>query len=258
MHLTLGTSRRRATPGSPSSINRATARILNSFEPDRTQSKPFHAVREAGTFRRYCRWWSGLLISLNRLSDDEDGSILQDQLLLNNRSLERLIRKMNQAAQALLAVNTDALDLDDCLRDSSLQLHAQDLCEHVRDLSTSLVRVNHEHSPFQAGVVAFSALKTLSSDGAWVGAHDYSGFLSGMIHCMQLWLLGHCVQRARQSPQDRCMQDIVRQECNEFLVNTTSTPVAELSFWRLLTWKARNDTVRHPVTTLNADCTQVS
>ncbi len=53
------------------------------------------------------------------------------------------------------------------------------------------------------------------------------------------------------------MQDIVRQECNSFLVNTTSTPIAELSFWRLLSWKARNDTVRHPVTTLNTDCTQV-
>ena len=165
---------------------------------------------------------------------------------------------MDRVVHALVAVNTDALDLADYLRDSSLQLHAMDICEQVRDLSTSLVRVTHDHSPFQTGVVAFAALKTLSSDGAWVGAHDFSRFLSSMIHCMQLWLLGYSIESDRQSSQgDVRMQDLVRQECDEFLVNTTSTTIAELSFWRLLTWKARNDTVRHPVTTLNADCTQV-
>lgn len=34
--------------------------------------------------------------------------------------------------------------------------------------------------------------------------------------------------------------------------------MGELLCWRLLTWTASNDTVRHPVTTINASCTQVN
>jgi len=43
-----------AIPGDKAfSINRPIARMLNTFEPGRTQSKPFIGVRELSTLRRY-------------------------------------------------------------------------------------------------------------------------------------------------------------------------------------------------------------
>ena len=79
-----------------------------------------------------------------------------------------------------------------------------------------------------------------------------------MIHCMQLWLLGYCIsQQRRQSPRPR-LEDIVQEQCRLHLVNTTPGPMAELSFWRLLTKAARNDTTHPPVTTITDDCMQVN
>lgn len=76
---------------------------------------------------------------------------------------------------------------------------------------------------------------------------------------MQLWLLGYCYRPAGNNRlQPSLLEESVRTECRQYLVNTTPTPAAELLYWRLLTWTASNDTVRHPVTTINADCTQVN
>ena len=43
-------------------------------------------------------------------------------------------------------------------------------------------------------VVAYTSLYALNRHGAWKAASDFKPFLSRMIHCIQLWLLGHCVQ----------------------------------------------------------------
>lgn len=54
------------------------------------------------------------------------------------------------------------------------------------------------------------------------------------------------------------LEAVVREQYKEFLVNTKASPTSELLYWRLLTWTASNDTIRHPVTTINASCTQVN
>ena len=38
------------------------------------------------------------------------------------------------------------------------------------------------------------ALRTLESNGAWIAAHKFTFVTSGIIHCMQLWLLDYCYQ----------------------------------------------------------------
>lgn len=53
------------------------------------------------------------------------------------------------------------------------------------------------------------------------------------------------------------LYSLVKDKCSS-LVNTSSSPIAELSYWRLLTRSVGNDSVWHPVTTLNVDCTRVS
>ena len=59
---------------------------------------------------------------------------------------------------------------------------------------------------------------------------------------MQLWLALHYF--GRLSPVEGhsgalSLEELIREECNRHLVNTSRGPVAELSYWRLLTEKAR-------------------
>ena len=51
---------------------------------------------------------------------------------------------------------------------------------------------------------------------------------------------------------------LMQENCSRFLVNTSPLPIAELSYWRLLSRFVGNNSVYHPVTTLNEDCTQIS
>ena len=77
---------------------------------------------------------------------------------------------------------------------------------------------------------------------------------------MQLWLALHYF--GRLSPVEGhsgalSLEELIREECNRHLVNTSRGPVAELSYWRLLTEKARNDTVTYSITTVSPDLTEV-
>jgi hypothetical protein len=77
---------------------------------------------------------------------------------------------------------------------------------------------------------------------------------------MQLWLALHYFGRLSPVEGDSgglSLEELIREECNRHLVNTSRGPVAELSYWRLLTEKARNDTVTHPITTVSPDLTEV-
>ena len=74
--------------------------------------------------------------------------------------------------------------------------------------------------------------------------------LSGVMHCMQLWLAAWCFQETPLEASAHDLEALVQRECTQFLVNVSHGPIAELSFWRLLAWKVRNDTVVHPTTTI--------
>ena len=108
------------------------------------------------------------------------------------------------------------------------------------------------------GVIAYCALRTLRPNGAWVAAAAFAPLLSSIIHCMQLWLLTHCLARysARRRRYPR-FENYVRRQCDRYLVNTSPTPIAELSYWRLLVRSCRQDGVQYPATTLSPDCTQI-
>ena len=54
-----------------SRFSRLSARQLNSFEPDRTQARPFEPAQELSTLRRYAGKWSSLIICLVRMQSSE-------------------------------------------------------------------------------------------------------------------------------------------------------------------------------------------
>ena len=273
-HATLGalkTLRRLATPGaSQQSINRVTARILNSFEEGRIQAKAFYGVQELTTLGRYAKYWSGLIVFLLHAIDNDSDGPFSSYYFDSNPRLRELVQRVNDRLDALLAMDLKDIEFDKLFSMENegsdneedipvaVRLHAKALYTAVERLSFFLVRFRFEESSFVSPVVGYMALRTLESNGSWIPAHNFTSVISSIIHCMQLWLLGYCYQAKALAAPLVTLQTIVREQCKRFLVNTTPTPLAELSCWRLLTWTASNDTVRHPVTTINAACTQVT
>ncbi|KAL8794984.1 MAG: hypothetical protein Q9182_007576, partial [Xanthomendoza sp. 2 TL-2023] len=253
------------TPGSlPSSINRVTARVLNSFEEGRIQSKAFHGVQEQSTMERYTKYWSRLIVFLLHAVLDNDESPFSSFYLDADPGLKDLLQTVSDSLHATLSTDLADVDFellfsgDDDEGTPEIRLHALSLHAAIIKLSIHLVRFTHNNASFSSPIVGFMALNTLESSGVWIAAHNFTFVLSGIIHCMQLWLLGYCYQAEAQATRSEKLEAIVREQCQLFLINTTSTPMAELLYWRLLTMTASNDTVRCPVTTVNADCTQVT
>ena len=260
------------------------ARVLNSFDQDRTQSKPFKAVQEPATLRRYGQLWSRLLFfcvsvqgetlhaDLRRLrslrSSEKEQSLLNqliaklDTLYAVQPDLDKLKAALHDQQKTGEVVEEEreeeeTLESDERVRSRDLRLHARELGQLVDRLSMCLVRQEYVQNTFDATVVSYSAICAVNHDGGWLGAHLYTPFLSGMIHCMQLWLLQHCMQKVSVCDAGQ-LEELMKRECHRFLVNSRRTPIAVLSHWRLLGRTASNDTVTHPVTTLNEDCTIIT
>ena len=76
---------------------------------------------------------------------------------------------------------------------------------------------------------------------------------------MQLWLAHHCMESqprpmaGPEQPADRLdrLEAEMRAVCERYLINTSRTATAVLSYWRLLLFKAGNDVVLHPTTTID-------
>ena len=211
--------------------------------------------------------WSQLIFFLLRIQEHQE-SCLDLRLLHVDKDgvIQQLLERVKDASQALHLINTQGLGFTYCLHDktglaadsANLRLHAKALRVAIDQLSIALVQQCNHDNPFSLYVVAYSATGTLNKHGAWVSAVDYRPFLSGMIHCMQLWLLSHCIQQYQRQDPPSTLQDFVQAQCQLYLVNTTPSPIAELSFWRLLSRAARSDNPKLPVTTLTDDCMQVN
>ena len=251
-------------------INRVTARILNSFEPGRTQSRPFVGVQELTTLQRYAKAWSRCLFLLHRVSIEPEFRSLRARIASMQPRIKKALAHFNKASRLFRSANIDCLEFglslpssrDPDISLSPLQLHAIALQEAVCELSVALVCQDTFQEPFSSGVVVYCALCALRDDGSWIPAASYGPFLSGMIHCMQLWLFKACLdekkQREEKGEKPVSLEILIRHLCERSLINTSASPVAELSFWRLLSRSASNDSVIYPVTTVSPDCTQVN
>ena len=274
----------RATPGSScGAIDRSVARILNSFEEHRVNIKAFKGTQEVKTMTGYAALWSGLISFLLRLLEDNASCpLLHIRYVELRANLRALLTTVRSTGETLHAVNPKQLPLKECLTASAfdsesesdsetgsvfssaaprkpLSLHASEFVRAVEDISIVLVRFHWDQSAFASPVVGYVALQTLNARGAWIPAKSFSFPLSDWIHCMQLWLLSYCLrQKNSWQSGDIPMKSIVKEQCQLYLINTNPCPIAELSFWRLLAWTASNDTVRHPITSMNEDCTQIT
>jgi len=208
---------------------------------------------------RYSALWGRLIIFLIRVQQHEDDT-LAERLFTEEDPIEDLVDQVSIAAEELHAANPDGRTLDDCIRGKeagarSVRPHAKTLVVAVNRLSVRLVKQLREQDPFSIAVVAFSATCVLDKYGGWVDAAGFRPFLSGMIHCMQLFLLGDCLQEYKETSG---LAEYTSDQCQRYLVNTTAGAIAELSCWRLISKSPRNDTPRPPMTTMTEDCMQVN
>lgn len=122
-----------------------------------------------------------------------------------------------------------------------------------------LTRQHLGEQSYSSAVVAFAAFCAMTPWGHWRPAVTFTPLLSRLIHCMQLWLLEYCFQTvpAETACSSTRLEELLRIECDEFLVNTSHSPIGELSYWQLLAAKARNDINTHPVTTISPNKTVV-
>ncbi len=125
-------------------LDRVLLRRLNSFEPDRIQSKPFIGVQLTVSMERYAERWSQLILFLLRIQQSDNES-LAEYLLYPDNTLQSEVDDVINALQAMVKANTNNIPLEDCIRSSEhrtspLRLHVKTLVHAVSALSTYLVR----------------------------------------------------------------------------------------------------------------------
>lgn len=251
-------------------IDRVTARLLNSFEPNRVQSRPFHAVQTEGSLHTYSMAWSGIIIMLLSLLEKPESHSLRQacmqagsKVALLTHAVKKTIQRLSQAlTKHKPAYSTlEALDQANNV-DASIYNSAREALRACDKLSTTLTTQQYSRNVFTLPVVCYAACRALTKGGSWLPASDYRPLTSALIHCMQLWFLGSCLydwkREKAQFRMDSSLSIYVQERCQQHLINTTPGPIAELSYWRLLSKTASNDVVSLPTTTVSPDCMQVS
>jgi hypothetical protein len=154
--------------------------MLNSFERDRTHSRPFKPVQEEETLHRYASSWSRLLLFLIRLQNANlhaDIQRLCQIQSLNQQLVNRIITKLNILHEASINVSDleetlnaqqteGSVEFDENDR-SDLELHARELEQLVNRLSVRLIRRVYDDNVFNVEVVSYSAVCTLDLD-LWI------------------------------------------------------------------------------------------
>jgi hypothetical protein len=131
----------------------------------------------------------------------------------------------------------------------------QRLEKTVAALSHGLVRREFGESPFDSPVVSYAAHRAINDNGGWVPANQFTSLVSALIHCMQLWLASYCMSALPSAEVNKSftLEGLLRKECSQFLVNSSRSPIAELSYWRLMAGLTKNDSVTPPTTSVSDD-----
>jgi len=164
------------------------------------QIRPFTPVQEDLTVKRYARSWSLLITVLLRIQLHE----WRERFNLQYFDLAADIR-LELASVQLYASELYTEDEDAC------HLHGEDMLQQaIHRLSFLLGRMQSEENPFEGPVAQFCAFRTINKEGMWILASEFAPFLSGMIHCMQLWLSAYCIQAVPASSGNRAMESLIR------------------------------------------------
>ena len=118
-------------------------------------------------------------------------------------------------------------------RPSATKRSMKSLVTAVTALSISLVRTRYKQNAYKSPIVGYAAFCALSKEEGRLNANQFTGVLSGLIYCSQLWLACHCLSlHSPETEQDaEAIHTTFKTECGLYLVNNTPSPVSELSYW---------------------------
>lgn len=244
-----------AETGRPNArLSRVGARILHTFEAGRPQTQPYRPVQREDTMARYASTWSRNLVFLIRLYQSDEPHAVQ--MLGYFRPHEGAVHTIESILDAVIALHERTQEPEENTTEAQqerVETAYRRLDAAVSRCSILLVRQSYGEHIYRSPIIDFCGFAAMTEAGNWMLAATYTTFLSQVIHCMQLWLLKHGLAQPLESELDSGVEldNLIRRECNRYLVNTTREPIAQLSYRRLLASKAKNDVVTHPVTTLS-------
>jgi len=113
----------------------------------------------------------------------------------------------------------------------------------VLDLSMSLVQHRLTDRAFDSAIVSFAAMLAWDSTRqTWKGVNNYASYLSQLIYDGQIFILLHCLE-ITDSEGGRGLSSYIVRIRDDWLLNDTPGPVAELSGTRLLGFEISRNTV---------------
>jgi hypothetical protein len=246
-------------------------------------ARPFRPLRDPSTLSRYASDWSRMLAYVLRSCEShlnsaeaveaaEERSEKRREMdclegisewvfaaLLTGveprRGLFPLTAEQRTAIDGLWEIFLEGLGIEAVSIDSGL-LWQDGFDDRVRVLSVSLIRQPLEKSRFHSPMLSYVGARALNAGGGWKFVGSFTGILSGLVHGLQLWIL---IQSQRESFEEgSSLQHLLKEMCDDWLVNTGRTPAAELNGIRLLGLAIARDTPSEPSTYWNKEGSAVT
>lgn len=229
-----------STRGEKSRLSHLDARILNSLEKDRTQSKPFRRPEHEATLKRYSEEWERLLCYVIRLTA---GNFLEELVKLKPGQ-EDAFDSIRHWARATLDGQDDGLPVPTIRGRTAPWMETME--EAILKGSMSLIRQSIVEDSYQSPMLSFLAARALKRDGSWKTPRQTSSMLSGFTHIIQLLLYleaQHEADLEMAAGRNDSFHGLLKQSCRKWLVNSQPTPSAEILSWRLYASEVNATTV---------------
>ncbi|KAF2414877.1 hypothetical protein EJ08DRAFT_713837 [Tothia fuscella] len=128
------------------------------------------------------------------------------------------------------------------------------LDQAVLDAAVSLIRQRLDRRAFDSAIVSFAAVRAWDpAAGTWVKVGNYTPYLSHLIYGCQLLALLYCLRIPAVAADEQPLTDYLVRFRDQWLLNDTPRPVAELLGTRLLGFEIARNTVNQAQVRWHAD-----
>ncbi|KAK3061704.1 hypothetical protein LTS18_005618, partial [Coniosporium uncinatum] len=216
-------------------LSRLNAKLLNTFRGAEMSQDPIKPLQNAKSKSTYIGCWQKLVCYYSRVTRDDHLNVPDKQLFYPTE------RQRHAFAQVWTQVELweemrgrekeDVKDLE------------KEVDRVVLDFSISLIQHRLTDRAFDSVMVSFAAMLAWDSTRkTWKDVNNYTSYLSQLIYDCQIVVLLRCLELI-DSNEDRSLTSYIVGVRDEWLLNDTPGPVAELSGTRLLGFEIGRNTV---------------
>jgi len=210
-------------------LNDRNARILNSFQRDRQNPRPFRALQNDKTVNVYLGTWKRFLCYVCRISLGYTGTLAERKPFQLTKDQETHLHSAVECTQAF--------GIEE-------EVRKQQLDEHVQKLCIAFIRQPCVWDPFESPLLSFSAALCLSVQPSGpLDARHFSPYLSHIIYCIQLLTLLHCITKAERKKIKEPFTQYLKSFHDQWLSNESEGPMGEILSQRLYAMSIGESTV---------------